>query len=127
MDRRPSRFVVSVLSALVLLTTTAVPADAHRRRQSRRSPPAVAVAPTDENLGRLAMCESRINPTTNTGNGYYGAYQFSLRTWRSMPGRAGTWPHHFTYEEQRESARALVLRAGWRSQFPGCSRRLGFR
>src|SRR5690606_1991421 len=31
----------------------------------------------------LAQCESGGNPTTNTGNGYYGLYQFSLPTWQA--------------------------------------------
>jgi len=37
-------------------------------------------------LERIAQCESGGDPTTDTGNGYYGKYQFSLRTWRRMGG-----------------------------------------
>jgi peptidoglycan hydrolase-like protein with peptidoglycan-binding domain len=37
-------------------------------------------------LERIARCESGGDPTTNTGNGYYGKYQFSLATWRRMGG-----------------------------------------
>src|SRR5262249_55199217 len=41
---------------------------------------------------RQAACirhyESRGRWTTNTGNGYYGAYQFLLSTWRSVGGRS---------------------------------------
>jgi len=31
-------------------------------------------------------CESGGNPSTNTGNGYYGKYQFDLPTWRAFGG-----------------------------------------
>jgi peptidoglycan hydrolase-like protein with peptidoglycan-binding domain len=37
-------------------------------------------------LERIAQCESGGNPTTDTGNGYYGKYQFSLATWHRMGG-----------------------------------------
>jgi Transglycosylase-like domain/Putative peptidoglycan binding domain len=37
-------------------------------------------------LERIAQCESGGDPTTDTGNGYYGKYQFSLSTWRRMGG-----------------------------------------
>lgn len=35
-------------------------------------------------LYQLRMCESHGNYKTNTGNGYYGAYQFSISTWNSL-------------------------------------------
>jgi uncharacterized protein YabE (DUF348 family) len=35
-------------------------------------------------LSKLRQCESGGNYQTNTGNGYYGAYQFSLSTWQSL-------------------------------------------
>ncbi len=37
-------------------------------------------------LARVRMRESGGNYATNTGNGYYGAYQFSLGTWRGVGG-----------------------------------------
>lgn len=117
---------LSIVSLLIFSLSPVSTADAHRRRTPRRNPPAVRVHPTDVNLDRLAMCESHMNPRAISRNGkYFGSFQFSLPTWRSV-GRTGT-PHAYTYEEQRESARFLVLRSGWRSQFPACSRRLGFR
>lgn len=41
-------------------------------------------------------CESGGNPTTNTGNGYYGKYQFDLQTWHAfggtgLPSNAPEW------------------------------------
>ncbi len=35
-------------------------------------------------LYKLRMCETHGNYTINTGNGYYGAYQFSAGTWNSL-------------------------------------------
>lgn len=40
---------------------------------------------------RLRNCESGGNYRINTGNGYYGAYQFNLQTWRGL-GFSG-YPH----------------------------------
>jgi peptidoglycan hydrolase-like protein with peptidoglycan-binding domain len=37
-------------------------------------------------LEKIAQCESGGDPTTDTGNGYYGKYQFSRATWRRMGG-----------------------------------------
>jgi uncharacterized protein YabE (DUF348 family) len=70
----------------------------------------------------LAQCESGGNPSTNTGNGYYGMYQFSLGTWRSLGGTG--LPSEASAEEQTMRAQALQAKAGW-GQWPGCARRLG--
>jgi hypothetical protein len=32
----------------------------------------------------IALCESSGNPSLDTGNGFYGAFQFALATWRSL-------------------------------------------
>jgi Transglycosylase-like domain len=44
------------------------------------TPPGPAV------LAAIRECESGGNYTTNTGNGFYGAYQFTLSTWESVGG-----------------------------------------
>lgn len=45
------------------------------------------VAPTGGDIfARIRAKESGGNYATNTGNGYYGAYQFSLGTWRGVGG-----------------------------------------
>jgi hypothetical protein len=73
---------------------------------------------------RLRACESGGNYAANTGNGYYGAYQFALGTWRSLG--YGGYPHHAAPAVQDEAARRLQARSGWR-QWPACARRLGLR
>jgi uncharacterized protein YabE (DUF348 family) len=70
----------------------------------------------------LAQCESGGNPSINTGNGYYGLYQFSLGTWRSLGGTG--LPSEASAEEQTQRAQALQARSGW-GQWPGCASRLG--
>lgn len=59
----------------------------------------------------IAQCESGGNPSTNTGNGYYGMYQFSLPTWQSVGGTG--LPSDASAEEQTMRARMLQQRAGW--------------
>lgn len=70
----------------------------------------------------LAHCESRGNPSANTGNGYYGMYQFSLPTWNSVGGSG--LPSNASAAEQTMRAQILQQRSGW-GQWPACSRSLG--
>jgi hypothetical protein len=72
----------------------------------------------------LRDCESNNDYAENTGNGYYGAYQFSLDTWTAV-GYSGL-PSQASPAVQDAAANKLLTRAGWRS-WPGCSYRLGLR
>ena len=76
----------------------------------------------DDVWAKLAQCESGGNPRTNTGNGFYGMYQFTLETWRSLGGTG--YPHEADAATQTEMAKRLQQRAGW-GQWPGCSDKLG--
>ncbi|HUI05340.1 MAG TPA: transglycosylase family protein, partial [Acidimicrobiales bacterium] len=69
----------------------------------------------------LRHCESGGDYSENTGNGYYGAYQFSLGTWRGL-GLAGL-PSQASPAAQDQAAQRLQARSGW-GQWPSCSRRL---
>ena len=82
------------------------------------------VLPTGDVWARLRQCESGGRYNINTGNGFYGAYQFLPRTWRGLgfPGM----PHQAPPEMQDEAARKLQARSGW-GQWPACTRRLGLR
>ncbi|WP_277050125.1 resuscitation-promoting factor [Ruania albidiflava] len=70
----------------------------------------------------LAECESGGDPTTNTGNGYYGLYQFSLPTWQAMGGSG--LPSEASAAEQTQRAQALQAQSGW-GQWPACAAQLG--
>ncbi|CAO5256719.1 transglycosylase family protein [Frankia sp. AgKG'84/4] len=70
----------------------------------------------------LRQCESGGDYTTNTGNGYYGAFQFSASTWHSL-GYSGL-PHEASPAVQDEAALRLAQRSGF-GQWPVCGRGMG--
>lgn len=59
---------------------------------------------------------------TDTGNGYYGAYQFTLATWSAVGGTGN--PAHASPAEQDDRAWALYLARGL-APWPTPSRRCG--
>jgi peptidoglycan hydrolase-like protein with peptidoglycan-binding domain len=61
-------------------------------------------------LESIARCESGGDPTTDTGNGYYGKYQFSLSTWRRMGGSGN--PAQASEAEQDRLAAKLYAQEG---------------
>ena len=73
---------------------------------------------------QLAQCESGGNPATNTGNGFYGMYQFTLETWQSLGGTG--YPHEADAATQTAMAKKLQAQSGW-GQWPGCADKLGLR
>jgi LysM repeat protein len=77
-------------------------------------------------LGGIWACirqhESGGNYATNTGNGYYGAYQFALPTWRSLGGTG--LPSSAPSSVQDALAQKLQARSGW-GQWPVTSRACG--
>ncbi|GAC1441927.1 MAG: transglycosylase family protein [Mycobacteriales bacterium] len=83
---------------------------------------AASSSASDSDLAKLRTCESGGNYATNTGNGYYGAYQFALQTWHSLgyPGR----PDQASPATQDAAVRQLQARSGW-GQWPACSARYG--
>lgn len=80
--------------------------------------------PTAENLEALRWCESTNDYTIDTGNGYYGAYQFSLETWEWL-GYWG-WPNEAPPEVQDQAALDLYEYSNW-DAWPACSRWLGLK
>ncbi|MDP3713380.1 MAG: transglycosylase family protein [Mycobacteriales bacterium] len=81
-----------------------------------------ASAATADDFRRLRVCESGGNYAINTGNGYYGAYQFDRRTWQGL-GYSGTANQH-PAAVQDEGARRLQAARGWQP-WPACSKKLG--
>jgi hypothetical protein len=78
----------------------------------------------DEVWLALRKCESNNRYDINTGNGYYGAYQFAAGTWRNL-GYTGL-PHRAAPAVQDEAAKRLQAKAGW-GPWPACTRKLGLR
>jgi len=79
-------------------------------------------APQSWELLALRGCESGGNYAINTGNGYYGAYQFDFGTWRSL-GYAGA-PNAASPAVQDAAVSALEEQRGW-TPWPSCSARIG--
>ena len=70
-----------------------------------------AADPSASDWKALRQCESGNRYTINTGNGYYGAYQFDLGTWRSVGGSG--YPHQASKAEQDLRALRLYRLRGW--------------
>jgi transposase len=86
------------------------------RRELARKPAAPAAPPV---LEAIAACESGGNPATDTGNGFYGKYQFTAQTWASVGGTGN--PAQAGEAEQDRRAAALYAREG-ASPWPVCGR-----
>ncbi len=113
--RLKASLAVLSLSAGLLTVGTATPA----RSWSYWDEP-----PTAENLEALRWCESTNDYTIDTGNGYYGAYQFSPETWWWL-GYEG-WPNEAAPEVQDQAALDLYEYSHW-DAWPACARWLGLK
>lgn len=70
----------------------------------------------------LRQCESGGSYEKNTGNGYYGAYQFDIGTWANYGGYR--IPSDAPPAVQDAKAMDTQARRGW-SPWPACSKKLG--
>ncbi|HEX6020488.1 MAG TPA: transglycosylase family protein [Solirubrobacter sp.] len=90
-----------------------------KRARQRQRASASANASASPTLEAIAACESGGNPATNTGNGFYGKYQFTLSTWQSVGGTGN--PAEASEAEQNKRAAILYAREG-ASPWPVCGR-----
>jgi resuscitation-promoting factor RpfA len=81
-----------------------------------------AGAVTPDTWAKLRACESSGNYATNTGNGFYGAYQFDARTWHGL-GYSGV-ASQASPADQDQAAERLYQARGW-EPWPSCSAKLG--
>jgi hypothetical protein len=116
--------------AVHLARKSDISAAAERRRARGKSPAELRArirdleqrleAPTaSPTMEAIAQCESGGNPATDTGNGFYGKYQFDLQTWQAMGGTGN--PADASEAEQDRRAAALYAQAG-PSPWPVCGR-----
>lgn len=79
-----------------------------------------------EAFAQLRQCEASGNYAANTGNGYYGAYQFNFSTWQGYA--EGEWKNQLPYlappSVQDQAALKLYQARGWQP-WPACSQKLG--
>jgi hypothetical protein len=87
-----------------------------RRRRAAARRAATAASPT---LEAIAACESGGNPAADTGNGFFGKYQFDQSTWASVGGTGN--PAAASEAEQNRRAALLYAREG-ASPWPVCGR-----
>src|SRR4051812_44128367 len=72
-----------------LPTPTPAPTPSESPQAVRQAPPQVVpytARSGSASLSRIRACESHGNYQTNTGNGYYGAYQYKRSTWNGYGG-----------------------------------------
>ena len=81
-----------------------------------------AAAAGGDSWEAVRQCESGGNYSTNTGNGYYGAYQFNMQTWRGL-GMSGR-PSDASPAVQDQAARRLAGQYGMKP-WPNCGKRYG--
>lgn len=70
-------------------------------------------------LQAIAACESGGNPSANTGNGFYGKYQFTQSTWQAVGGSGN--PAAAPEAEQDARAAQLYAQQG-SAPWPVCGR-----
>lgn len=108
---------IGYLPAVTIVPTT-VPTQA-----APASGTQVPHALSDEAITYLGNCEAGMDPAKNTGNGYYGAFQFSPSTWRSLNtgyDRADLAP----IEVQKAAVQQLLAKSSIYNQFPGCAKKM---
>jgi hypothetical protein len=76
-------------------------------------------APSGGILAKIRGCESGGDYSTDTGNGFHGAYQFDQGTWESVGGTGN--PANASPEEQDRRAAALLAQRGT-APWPVCGR-----
>jgi transglycosylase-like protein len=86
----------------------------HELRAARRAASRPTASPA---LEAIAACESGGNPSADTGNGFYGKYQFTLETWQAIGGSGN--PAQASEAEQDRRAAQLYAQAG-PGQWPVC-------
>jgi hypothetical protein len=110
LERRPNERRLRTLPVSVLRERNA---RLRKRVAKRENANSTASAP----LEAIAACESGGNPSANTGNGFYGKYQFTQSTWESVGGTGN--PAAASEAEQNRRAALLYAREG-SSPWPVC-------
>jgi hypothetical protein len=103
-------------------TTTSTTAAPATTTTTAAAPASASYVSSSGDFAELRECESGDNYSDNTGNGYYGAYQFSEQTWQGL-GYSGL-PSDASPSQQDQAAEQLQARSGW-GQWPACSAELG--
>ncbi len=95
---------------------------AQQQQAAQSVPAAAATSSSGDDFARLRQCESGGDYSDDTGNGYYGAYQFSESAWQGL-GYSGL-PSDASPAQQDQAAQQLHAQSGW-GPWPSCSAQLG--
>ena len=81
---------------------------------------------SEAQINALGTCESGMTATRNSGNGFYGAFQFMPATWRTVAPveYRGMLPHEAPLEAQKQAVQNLLSRSSIYTQFPGCAKKM---
>lgn len=92
---------------------------AQRQARNAQQAPSTSPAPAQPSGAGLsgvwaciAQHESGGNPASNSGNGFYGAFQFTLASWQAVGGPPGL-PSHYPLSVQLHYAEVLQAQSGW--------------
>lgn len=116
-----SSVIKEPVDAVVKVGTKAAPASSSSSSGGSGSSGGSSSGAAGLNWAALAECESSGNPRAVNPAGYYGLYQFSLSTWRSVGGSGS--PADASSGEQTRRAQILYDKAG-AGQWPVCGRKL---
>lgn len=74
----------------------------------------------------LGTCESGMTASRNSGNGFYGAFQFMPSTWRKVAPAPynGGLPHEAPLDAQKQAVQNLLSKSSIYTQFPACARKM---
>lgn len=75
---------------------------------------------TSDQINFLGNCESGMTANRNSGNGFYGAFQFTPGTWNSI-GTGYKRADQAPLDVQVDAVQRLVRRSSIYGQFPACS------
>lgn len=109
-SRRAARLLAAVATVILASSSTITLAST------------ASADPAASDWAKLRACESSGNYSIDTGNGYYGAYQFGLGTWESVGGTGK--PSDAKPAEQDYRAHILYRMRGWQP-WPSCKNSQG--
>lgn len=115
--------VPTLVPSLVVTQITPLPTVTPVVTQVSIVPSSTASSLSDDAITYLGNCEAGMNPAKNTGNGYYGAFQFSYGTWKNLNtgyDRADLAP----IDVQKAAVRQLLQRSSIYNQFPACAQKM---
>lgn len=77
-------------------------------------------------INALGQCESGMTATRNSGNGFYGAFQFMPSTWKTQAPAEykNVLPHEAPLDAQKQAVQNLLSKASIYTQFPGCAKKM---